>query len=98
MASPASLSAWYSTTHTVHVDLVGGYAGAEFFLIEGDSLLRVAFSDTRIDFDSGFQLLHAVYVVEEFLSMIKGRRCNFAVVFFDGLPPPCSITRACILW
>lgn len=87
MASPESLSAWYSTLHPLHVDLVGGYAGAEFFLIEGDSLLRSVFSDTRIDFDSGFQLLHAVYVVEEFLYMVKGRRCNFAVVFFDGSFP-----------
>lgn len=100
MASPVSLSAWYSTIHPLQVDLVGGYAGAEFFLIEGDSMLRRAFSDTRIDFESGFQLLHAVYVVEQFLSMIKNRRCNFAVVFFDGLPSPlssCSITRICVL-
>lgn len=104
MASPASLSAWYNTIHPLHVDLVGGYAGAEFFLIEGDSLLRWAFSDDRIDFEAGFQLLHAVYVVEQLLSMVKSRRCNFSVVFFNGLSPPpphlfsCSITRLRDLW
>lgn len=85
MASPEVLSTWYSTLRPRHVDLVGDYAGAEFFLVEGDSLLRWAFSGDQIDFDGGFQLLHAVYVVEEFLSMLRGRRCNFAVVFFDGL-------------
>ena len=31
----------------------------------------------------GFQLLHAVYAVEHFLSGLVKRHCNFHVVFFD---------------
>jgi hypothetical protein len=41
------------------VDLVGDYAGNELFMIEGDSLLLRCFDDANLDFNPGFQLLHA---------------------------------------
>lgn len=85
-SADTGLETWFATVkHRHNIDLIEGYAGAEFFIVEGDSLLRWVFSDTRIDFDEGFQLLHAVFVVEEFLQRLKRRRCNFALVFFDGL-------------
>ncbi|CAZ81942.1 unnamed protein product [Tuber melanosporum] len=74
---------WYAKLRSIRVDLVGDYAGEEFFIIEGDSLLRWVFADERIDFDTGFQLLHAVYVVESFLQQLSSRRCRFSVVFLD---------------
>ncbi|KAG0641019.1 hypothetical protein HOY80DRAFT_902973 [Tuber brumale] len=74
---------WYAKLWPIRVDLVGDYAGEEFFIIEGDSLLRWVFADERIDFDTGFQLLHAVYVVESFLQQLNSRRCRFSVVFLD---------------
>ncbi|KAH0606177.1 uncharacterized protein H6S33_003838 [Morchella sextelata] len=81
---------WFATVkHRHNIDLIDGYAGAEFFVVEGDSLLRWVFSDTRIDFDEGFQLLHAVFVVEEFLQRLRRRRCNFALVFFDACEKLC---------
>lgn len=83
MAEP--LITWYQAIRPRRIDLIGDYAGVEFFIVDGDSLLRWAFSDTRIDFGAGFQLLHAVFVVEGFLERLRGKRCNFAVVFFDGL-------------
>jgi superfamily II RNA helicase len=66
------------------VDLVGDYAGNELFLIDGDSMLLRCFSDQRLDFDPGFQLLHAVYNVEQFLAHLVRRKCNFHIVFFDS--------------
>lgn len=42
----------------------------------------------------GFQLLHAVYVVERFLENLVKRHCNFHIAFFEGmcfLSPPKSI-------
>jgi len=75
---------WYAKLRPIRVDLVGDYAGEEFFVIEGDSLLRWVFTDERIDFDTGFQLLHAVYVVESFLQQLNARRCRFSVVFLDS--------------
>jgi hypothetical protein len=66
------------------VDLIGDYAGGELFLIEGDSLLLEAFSDPDLDFDYGFQLVHAVYLVERFLHHLKQRKCNFHVAFFEN--------------
>lgn len=37
------------------------------------------------DFTDGFQLLHAVYVVECFLANLKKRKCNFHLVFLEGV-------------
>lgn len=81
---------WYTTIkHRNNIDLIDGFAGAEFFIIEGDSLLRRVFSDTRVDFDEGFQLLHAVFAVEAFLDRLRRKRCNFALVFFDACEQIC---------
>ncbi|KAK5171107.1 uncharacterized protein LTR77_004251 [Saxophila tyrrhenica] len=66
------------------VDLVGDYAGNELFLIDGDSLLLRCFSDEYLDFDDGFQLLHAVYNVERLLQHLVRRKCNFHVSFFNS--------------
>ena len=77
---------WYETVRSRVVDLVGDYAGKELFLLEGDSLLLECFGETRLDFHDGFQLLHAVYIVEAFLGNLVRRGCNFHVVFFYGRP------------
>lgn len=45
------LNDWYQKLHLLRVDLVGDYAGQELFFVEGDSLLRLAFGDKRIDMD-----------------------------------------------
>lgn len=64
------------------VDLVGDYAGNELFLIDGDSLLLRCFANPKLDFEPGFQLLHAAYEVERFLHHLVTRKCNFRIVFF----------------
>lgn len=74
---------WYSRLHSRRVDLVGDFAGSERFLVHGESLLLHCFSDKHLDFDSGFQLLHASYTVEKFLHGLVSRRCNFHLAFFD---------------
>jgi ATP-dependent RNA helicase DDX60 len=74
---------WYSKLHSRRVDIVGDYAGNELFLIEGDSVLLHCFSDPHINFDTGFQLLHAAYTVENFLRGLVARRCNFHIAFFE---------------
>ncbi|KAB8290208.1 hypothetical protein EYC80_011077 [Monilinia laxa] len=80
---PNSILSWYDETRPMWIDLVGDYAGKELFLVEGDSLLRECFADERIDFQNGFQLLHAVYVVEQFLQNLVKRHCNFHIAFFE---------------
>lgn len=65
------------------MDLVGDYAGSELFIVEGDSLLLRSFSDEKLDFDEGFQLLHAIYAVEYLIKGLVQRKCNFHLVFFD---------------
>jgi hypothetical protein len=79
----ASILNWYDSTRPMFIDLVGDYAGKELFLVEGDSLLRECFQDDRIDFHGGFQILHAVYVVERFLEDLLKRHCNFHIAFFE---------------
>jgi hypothetical protein len=39
---------------------------------------------------SGFQLLHCIHLVEQFLLNLIRRRCRFSVVFFNGDEPPWS--------
>lgn len=46
------LESWFCSLHPTHIDIVGDFAGRELFILEGDSLLRVAFSDERIDMNS----------------------------------------------
>lgn len=65
------------------MDLVGDYAGSELFIVEGDSLLLRCFSDAKLDFDEGFQLLHSIYAVEHFIQSLVQRKCKFHLVFFD---------------
>ncbi|KAF2742177.1 P-loop containing nucleoside triphosphate hydrolase protein [Sporormia fimetaria CBS 119925] len=72
----------YARLFSRRVDIVGDYAGNELFLVEGDSLLLHCFDDAHIDFDPGFQLLHAAYAVENFLRGLIVRRCNFHIAFF----------------
>jgi len=73
----------YHKLSSRRVDLVGDYAGGELFMVEGDSVLLHAFSDPTLDFQQGFQLVHAVYLVESFLHSLLQRKCNFHVVFFE---------------
>jgi ATP-dependent RNA helicase DDX60 len=72
----------YNNLYSRTVDLVGDYAGDELFLIEGDSLLLRSFSDEKLDFWPGFQILHATYIVETFLHKLHQRKCVFHIVFF----------------
>lgn len=74
---------WYSNLYSRRVDLVGDFAGSERFLVHGESLLLQCFSDPHLDFDPGFQLLHASYAVEKFLQNLVSRGCNFHIAFFD---------------
>jgi hypothetical protein len=74
---------WYSRVNSRRIDVIGDYCGHEVFLVEGDALLLHCFSDQHIDFDPGFQLLHAAWAVENFLKGLVARRCNFHVAFVD---------------
>ncbi|VUC37465.1 unnamed protein product [Clonostachys rosea] len=101
-----SLKTWYAHLRPNTVDIVGDFAGKELFLIHGESLLRHCFDKvdfqgqyslenpilrnkphTKID---GFQLLHAVWAVEDFLSKLCKRGCNFDIVFFSNTELLCA--------
>ncbi|KKK19142.1 hypothetical protein ARAM_001410 [Aspergillus rambellii] len=83
MAGSGRLLKWFDSLASRTLDLVGDYAGDELFIIEGDSVLLHCFSDEQLDFSSGFQLLHAAYTMEKFLSQLHQRKCVFHVVFFS---------------
>jgi superfamily II RNA helicase len=74
----------YHRLSSRRVDLVGDFAGQELFAIEGDSLLLQCFENSLLDFEDGFQMLHAVYLVEEYLAQLQRRNCRFHVAFFDA--------------
>ncbi|OJD33892.1 dead deah box helicase [Diplodia corticola] len=80
---PPDWDHYYASLYSRRVDLVGDFAGSEPFLVEGDSLLLHCFSDRLLDFKDGFQMLHAVWLVEHFLHNLQRRNCNFHLAFFD---------------
>lgn len=89
---------WYEDLPTRVVDLVGDYAGSNLLVVEGDSLLLTCFSDPDLDFDDGFQLLHAIFLVERYLQRLIERKCNLKIVFFNHhsrlcIPPHASFTN-----
>ncbi|KAJ4309438.1 hypothetical protein N0V84_011507 [Fusarium piperis] len=80
---------WYADQHPRTVDIVGDFAGRELFAIQGEALMRYCLSEAKVDFDGGFQLLHAIHAVEKFLSSLKKNDCSFDLVFFQDLEDVC---------
>ncbi|KAL4968332.1 putative DEAD/DEAH box helicase [Aspergillus stella-maris] len=89
MADPARLQTWFEGLSSRTLDLVGDYAGDELFIIEGDSLLLQCFSDKSLDFNNGFQLQHATYLVEKFIAQLYQRKCVFHIVFLSESSSTC---------
>src|ERR1700760_2445122 len=89
---------WYDNLHSLRVDLVGDYAGSETFIVEGESLLLQCFSDPKLDFSNGLQLLHAAFNVEQLLSKLAARGCSFHIVFFEDHRHLCVPSSAILLW
>ncbi|KAI1746596.1 hypothetical protein F4782DRAFT_43365 [Xylaria castorea] len=83
------LAEWYAATHPRRIDIVGDFGGKQLFLIDGDSLLHYSVTTSLVDYDVGFQLLHAIFAVESFLKKLQVRGCNFHVVFFDNQTELC---------
>ncbi|KAG9855606.1 P-loop containing nucleoside triphosphate hydrolase protein, partial [Aureobasidium melanogenum] len=74
----------YHRLSSRRVDLVGDFAGQELFAIEGDSLLLQCFENSLLDFEDGFQMLHGVYLVEDYLAQLQRRNCRFHIAFFEA--------------
>ncbi|TDZ15078.1 putative helicase [Colletotrichum orbiculare MAFF 240422] len=79
-----ALLAWDATLAPLKVDIVGDFAGKQLFAIHGEAMLSYCVAKAKVDYDDGFQLLHAVHAVEVFLSKLKERGCNFHVLWFDS--------------
>ncbi|KAI0008241.1 P-loop containing nucleoside triphosphate hydrolase protein [Xylariaceae sp. FL0662B] len=75
---------WHASLSPLIVDIVGDFAGKELFTIHGEALLVHSLRTARVDYEYGFQILHAVHAVESFLSRLKDRGCNFHVIWFDS--------------
>ncbi|KAI1820932.1 hypothetical protein F4861DRAFT_32189 [Xylaria intraflava] len=84
------LAEWYEAIHPRRIDIVGDFGGKQLFLIDGDSLLLYSLTTSGVDFKVGFQLLHAIFAVESFLSNLRLRGCSFHVVFFDNQVGLCA--------
>ncbi|KAG2134032.1 uncharacterized protein EDB93DRAFT_852671 [Suillus bovinus] len=82
-------SKWYTpaSRNARWMDLIGDYAGAEPFVIDGHSLLQIVLDDPLLalakDDDPSFQIIHAIYSVERILQNFRNRSANFDIVFFD---------------
>ncbi|KAJ6601172.1 hypothetical protein DFH09DRAFT_1257794 [Mycena vulgaris] len=77
----------FATRRARWMDLIGDYAGAELFIISGESLLERVLDDPLLAIgrpdDLSFQLLHAYYILETILLQFINRRANFEIVFWQ---------------
>ncbi|KAI1352780.1 hypothetical protein F5Y01DRAFT_313444 [Xylaria sp. FL0043] len=78
------LAKWYAARYPRRVDIVGDFGGKQLFFVDGDSLLLHSITTSAVDYNVGFQLLHAVFAVESFLKRLEVRGCHFHVIFFDN--------------
>ncbi|KAK8139595.1 hypothetical protein PG984_000718 [Apiospora sp. TS-2023a] len=81
--SGRKLLEWYRDRSTHRLDLIGDFAGKELFAFDANSLLLYCVAQANVDFtENGFQLLHAIYAVEDFLRRLHDRGCSFHLIFF----------------
>lgn len=85
---------WYSQRSGPRVDIVGDFAGSELFAIHGESLMAQCISQAKVDYQDGFQLLHAVHAVEKFLADLERCGCRFHVVWFSDQEQLCIPPQA----
>ncbi|KAH8671458.1 P-loop containing nucleoside triphosphate hydrolase protein [Xylariales sp. PMI_506] len=91
---PKDVLKWFKQLKPLRVDLVGDFIGKECFIIHGEAALAYCVQNAKVDFQGGFQLLHAVHAVETFLAKLKHRGCNFHIVWFDNLTQLCIPLKA----
>ncbi|KAI6363411.1 hypothetical protein MCOR25_005904 [Pyricularia grisea] len=84
MDSTKALTDWYTQRSGLRVDLVGDFAGKELFAIHGEVLMAHCLSQAKVNYGEGFQLLHAVYAVEKFLTELDQRHCHFQVIWLES--------------
>ncbi|KAF7337798.1 hypothetical protein MSAN_02253900 [Mycena sanguinolenta] len=80
---------WFTsaTRRARWMDLLGDYAGAELFLISGESLLQRVLDDPLLAIgrdDGSFQILHSYYILERILLEFVNRKANFEIVFWEA--------------
>ncbi|KAJ1300164.1 hypothetical protein OPQ81_011916 [Rhizoctonia solani] len=83
----AEVDQWIHKRQPRWMDLVGDYAGDEFFVVDGDSLCQVVLEDELVAIGRDqptFQILHATYRLEQEILQLKQRNCNFEIVFFES--------------
>ncbi|CAE6496597.1 unnamed protein product [Rhizoctonia solani] len=83
----AEADEWVHNRRPRWMDLVGDYAGDEFFVVDGDSLCQVVLDDELVSIgrdEPTFQILHAIYRMEQEILQLKSRNCNFEIVFFES--------------
>ncbi|KAJ6520487.1 hypothetical protein C8R45DRAFT_1205447 [Mycena sanguinolenta] len=80
---------WFTlaTRRARWMDLLGDYAGAELFLISGESLLERVLNDPLLAIgrdDGSFQILHAYYILERSILEFVNRHANFEIAFWQA--------------
>ncbi|KAK7063652.1 hypothetical protein R3P38DRAFT_2819611 [Favolaschia claudopus] len=80
---------WFTpaTRRARWMDLLGDYAGEEFFVLSGESLIENVLDDRLLaighDEDASFQVLHAYFILEQTILEFVNRRANFEIVFWQ---------------
>ncbi|KLU88174.1 DEAD/DEAH box helicase [Magnaporthiopsis poae ATCC 64411] len=88
------VQAWYRQRSCPRVDIIGDFAGNELFAIHGESLMAQCLTQANVDYQGGFQLLHAIHAVEKFLSDLERCGCRFHIVWFSNQEQLCIPPQA----
>ncbi|XP_022803066.1 probable ATP-dependent RNA helicase DDX60 [Stylophora pistillata] len=71
--------------HTKSINILTDFADAEIFLIDGDSLLLEVLSEKSLDWSSGGQFLHLIYLAERFLQNFTEKGGVFHIIFLKEM-------------
>ena len=78
-----ALAADFVKQRPLYINLLDDLGSTDFFVIDGDGLLLECLASPSIDLDHGGQMLHLIYIFEDFIHKMEGcLNARFGFVFF----------------
>jgi superfamily II RNA helicase len=87
-AAPKYVATFFSSLKPAYDDLLTNLNKRDTLVVDADSLIGLALGSTRYSDAYGGQVLHALYLIENFLAKLDARSVTVVVVFFERYAAP----------
>lgn len=79
-----AMTADFVKQRPLYINLLDDLGSTDFFVVDGDCLLLECLASPSVDLSHGGQMLHLIYMIEEFLHNLQGcLNARFCFVFFE---------------